>query len=798
MAADSPPDLPSSPAPPSTLSRLGGVSVAWLGQAALWAILWLGLISFPQPPAAGLDPSWRMTLGYAMLHQLQFGVDLVFTYGPLGYLLPATNSGGLYVDHLVWQVGANAVFATTIWLLGRSLRGWKLAIYYVTFVAFGVSYGDAVHISMILLLALALLREPVAVRRWLVVLAGAMLAVLALVKFTNLMLAVFAVACVAGHHAWRRRWVDFGVVSVGFGGSFLVGWALCGQHLGNLPAYFINSLNASLGYGDGMAVYETAPVFALGLGAALSVAGYYALTLYGRRDFPRALAMALIAAATSFINWKHGYIRADGHVFAHYITCLLVAASFPVLLDDDGPLRGWKRALLGLTAAFSLAGAYIVSPNSITDAPAIWNYHVKTTVNALKLLPVFVRNSKSEYATVAKANTLAGLKAYVGRSSIDMMGSEQSYLLFSGLNYTPRPVFQSYFPYTGRLLRLNEDFYKSERAPTYVAQRLDTIDYRLPANEDSLATRYLYHHYTFVTNEAGFLLWHRNPPDPALDPVTPLSSTRVAFAQAVAVPTHGDDPIWGEVEVRPSLLGRLRAFLYKAPILTIKVADSANNQNTYRLIRDMARTGFLLYPHFTNNYHVERFEGGDAPTRVTQFSVELPEDDRKYFQSEIEVRFSTLQPFPHTAAAPSQELTQARFRMFDRAPMSVNALYAATPLLEDGHEVLSAHPPSAIEFNVDFPATRVIGRFGLAAASYTPPNATDGVEFTLDWSGADGRSTRLFTRLIQPATVPADRGFQGFDVALPQNGGRLILRTNPGPNNDLSFDWAFWGHATLR
>jgi hypothetical protein len=774
------------------LSRYRKGAFAFLGQAALWITLWLGLIHFPQPPSAGLDPSWRLALGYAAQHHLQHGVDLVFTYGPLGYLLPVTNSGGLYLHHLIWQLGANAIFATIIWLFGRAFHGWRLAVYYIFFWAFGVGYGDAVHMLMIMLLGVALLRDPVTARRWLVGLISLMLAILALVKFTNFMLACFAIVCVAGYHLWRRRWFDLGLVTGCFGAGFLASWMLCGQSLANLPVYVLNSLNASIGYGEGMLVYETPLVFFLGLGASLSMAAYYLLTLWRRSDFPKALALMLIAAATSFLNWKHGYIRADGHVFAHYITCLMIAVSYPVVLLDDGPWVQLKGAMLGLAAAFSLVGAWVVSPSSVTDAPAIWNAQLKSSVNALRIVPDFARNSKMEYANISQANTLTGLKSWVGNASIDMMGNEQSYLIFTGLNYTPRPALQSYFPYTSRLLRLNEAFYQSSRAPTYVAQKMDTIDYRLPALDDSLATRYIYRHYTYLTNEAGFLLWRRNPPDPSLDVQTPLESATLTFGQTFRVPKHMEDPIWAEVEVRPSLLGRLRAFFYKAPILTIKVTDDGNSETSYRLIREMARTGFLLHPYFTNNYAIERYERGNDPSRVASFSVELPPGQRKYFQPEISVRLSTLKPFPRAKGPEPTELVQAKFKMFDRIPASVNTLYPAAVLVEDNYEVLSAHPPSAIEFNVDFLATRVSGRFGLAANSYKPPNRTDGVEFILEWVSTSGGATRLFYRYLQPATVEADRGFQSFDVELPKGNGRLILRTTPGPNNDLSFDWAFW------
>ena len=37
-------------------------------------------------PKAGLDPSWKMTLNWAWENEVSFGKDLIFTYGPLGFL----------------------------------------------------------------------------------------------------------------------------------------------------------------------------------------------------------------------------------------------------------------------------------------------------------------------------------------------------------------------------------------------------------------------------------------------------------------------------------------------------------------------------------------------------------------------------------------------------------------------------------------------------------------------------------------------------------------------------------------
>ncbi len=781
--------LPSAPQETTPAGRPG--LSTWLGYCALWLVVYVSLLKLPAPVSSGLDPSWRMVIGHAVGRGFQWGVDLVFTYGPLGYLLASTNHGEHYNHFLLWQGISNVLFATVILMFGRRFRGWQVVVFYAYFLAFVANYLDAMHITMVVLLLLTALREPSGGRRWLVVLVGALLAVLALVKFTNLMLAGFGVTCITLHHAWRRRWPDLAVVAGSFSLFFLIGWLLCGQNPANLPAYVFTSLNASGGYGEGMSFYETPVIFALGLTSALAIAAYYLLTLWRRKDFPLALGAMLIAAAASFMNWKHGFIRADGHVFAHFISCLLVCVTFPVLLADDGPLRRLKVGLLALAATAGLTGTLLATPTAITDAPAIWNYNLKAIGNGLRILPDLNRNAIAEFSTVARPHFMPAVRSIVGEDPIDMIGNEQAYLLFNRFNYRPRPVFQSYLPYTGRLLQLNEEFLRSPRAPEFILQKMDTIDFRLPALEDSLATRYLYYHYRFVLEEKGMLLWRRAAPDPALDEKKPIESRRVDFGESVPVPDQGENAIWTEIVIRPSLLGRLRAFLYKAPILTMAVTDAGGFKNNYRIIREMAGEGFLFYPHFTSGYNVQRYMSGDPAPRASTFSLDLPPAQRKYFRPDIEVRFHELPPLPRNPGLIASE-PEAKFRMFDRVPVAVSALYPVTNLETEGREALFAHPPSTLEFQVDFPATRVRGKFGLASNSYVAPNYTDGAEFIVEWIEAGGKSTLLFARNLRPGQVVGDRGFQGFDVGLPSGGGRLVLRITPGPSGDIACDWAFW------
>src|SRR6476659_6043695 len=53
--------------------------VAIVVLALVWPVL-------SAPARIGLDPSWQMGLHLAAWADLRYGVDVVFTYGPLGFL----------------------------------------------------------------------------------------------------------------------------------------------------------------------------------------------------------------------------------------------------------------------------------------------------------------------------------------------------------------------------------------------------------------------------------------------------------------------------------------------------------------------------------------------------------------------------------------------------------------------------------------------------------------------------------------------------------------------------------------
>ena len=74
----------------------------------------------------------------------------------------------------------------------------------------------------------------------------------------------------------------------------------------------------------------------------------------------------------------------------------------------------------------------------------------------------------------------------IGSQTIDVLNFSQDEVLREHLNYRPRPVFQSYSAYTPALLRRNLQFYEKKKAPRFIFARLQSVDERYPAQDDSL------------------------------------------------------------------------------------------------------------------------------------------------------------------------------------------------------------------------------------------------------------------------------------------------------------------------
>jgi hypothetical protein len=770
-----------------------------VGRVLLWLLLAVLIFTFPRYPDPELDASWRMALGWFFQQGLQFGREVVFTYGPLGFLMGKTYSGLQFGSLVWWQAVQAAVFASIIMANERGLRGTPRVFYYLFFLLFGVIYEDALHMIIIALLGWELVRRAGGPSRRSTPLIALFLAVLGIIKFTNLMLAAFVVLVAAALELWQRRPRTALVPAGWFFGGYLALWILCRQNPLNLPIYLLRSWDVSQGYQAAMGLPTPPAALWKALVVLAALIAYTALYCRLSPDKPRALAFSGVLTAFIYLNWKHGFVRADGHMIGFFICALVPVAMFPVLMEDAARWRWLQRALLVPAGVLCIAGIYSALPGVVQGAASQLQSNVWDRLYNFAHWKSYRASFDDRLRDQRQQADLPRVREAVGRATVDVLGYEQAIALFNGLNYRPRPVFQSYAAYTPRLARLNADFYTAAAAPEFALLKLQTLDDRLPSLDDSLLLNLFPHRYEYVMSEKGWQLWRRraDAPDPALTVPRRLRSATVPLNTPFELGEPADQHLWMEIDLPLSLLGRLRDFCYKIPLVQLAVEDTAGQRTLYRLPLLEARTGFMLNPLVETLDDYLNFAGGQPRRFVRRISVEVAAADRKYFASGARVGLFALTPsdagakyFAHAG------LTQCW--MFKTAPVSANAFAAPSENMIDGRKVVVMHAPSEMEFIMPPDAREISGAFGYIAGAYQGDGHTDGAEFRVVWVNGSEQAV-LFSRYLNPRVQAGDRGLQSFRVDLHgRTGGRLRLEVDPGPNHDHGWDWTAWTDIEIK
>lgn len=768
-------------------------------RGAFFVALFLAIFSYPAMPVVELDASWRMVLTEGLVNGWQFGRDLVFTYGPLGFLMGNTYSGVALWPFLVWQVAMSAAFAWVIFRQGLRLSGYARAFYWGTMILLGVGYIDALIMVVMLTVSCELVRtagEPAKPWRLAVLL---LLAVLSAIKFTNLMAAGFVVLVVTGLEFWKRRPAAAVAHLLIFGGLFAAVWMLCRQNPLNFPAYLLNSLEISSGYEQTMGLPTPDAALWKGLVVFAVLVIYAVLHWLGNRDRARGFAGALVLGAFVYLNWKHGFVRADGHMIGFFICALVPITSFPALLDEPPQFHRLMRWLLVPAGVLSVLGISDALPGMVRGALSLFQDRVYANVYNTAHFDLYYQQYRERLRAVRNDYDLPKTKAVVGRASLDVLGYLQGVAIVNRFNYQPRPVIQSYSAYTPHLSELNAAHLASERAPEYVLFRLETIDERYPMLDDSRALLVFLHRYDYVHTERGFQLWRRRPGafDAAAIAPRPLQTVDLPLGQPLDLSGYGNKPLWLEVDLHRSLLGRARDFLYKPPFVRLSLVDTKGNTTTYRMPVPLGRAGFLVNPMVEEIVGLMNFAGGTPERYVARATVMVEDEDRRFFAPTVTLKLSAVTA-PRTAFDYFIEADKTRFHMFKSIPVAYEAQSPLSEAVIDDQPVMVLHARSEMTFNLRDGAQRVRGTFGYLAGAYTKGGNTDGAEFSIFWSNG-GERVELFKRFLDPVRNAKDRGLQSFDVPLPQQpGGRLFLRVNPGPNGNFSWDWTAWGGIEIK
>lgn len=776
--------IPASPAPHPWL-RVERCIVLLAGLA-----LGLILLDFPQAYNQSIDAGWQVALVDAHYHRRQFGSEVAFTFGPWGWLLSHFYPEVGLAAKTAWEIGAKMAMAFA--LIAISIR-WSVARRWYFLLLSLLLLGLFADTVFVLFIALAVLN-------WLIpgrgahrgaLLVTAVLAFLAVTKFTYTVLIVAGVLSAISSRLWIRDWRGACTIGGAFVVMFLAAWLAAGQKLAALPVWLTLSGEVSSGYPQAMNFVETNPVFYSGI-AVMALTGLQVVWGLRRRMDWRsagpALAFLLVAL---FLAWKHGFVRADGHTIGFFAFAALFSLAWPQSLPASFRAP-WAWAI----PLCCLLGCRYADPGLFRVLGA--NARQRLTVSAQLLLQPVRRHADFLAAQAASDRELAlpGARALIGSHSVDLLVDEQVYLFANHLRYDPRPVPQSYSTYTPGLLERNAAFYRSASAPEFVLLQYSSLDYRFPTEGDSVLLAELPLRYRIVADQETCLVLARRPRAPTLPMQRELiNSSRPDFGVEVPLPGQRDHALWLQADFPLSLLGRLRALLYRPPILQMTVTDDAGTQTQHRMVPEIARDGFLIQPYLATQDDYAGFVRGRGNRWLRSLRLDPAPGEQRWW-GRPSLRFFRLPELPVTAAS-ALDLVVER-GIANLVPARIFSAVGTEVFPAGGRWALMVHAPGEIDFEPTTAPKHVAGSFGLRAGSYTGSGHTDGVEFSIDLIDAAGKTRTAWHRFLAPVTEPGDRGPQAFAVDLSDRGiVRIVFRTEVSPSGNDNWDWSYWTNLRL-
>jgi hypothetical protein len=689
----------------------------------------------PSFPSDGLDDGWVLGINAAVERGMSFGRDIVFTFGP--YASTYTRQYGPSTDLLMLlSSGLIALsFAIGIIVLTHGRHRWFALTLALTLDIFARDdFFLIIPLVLVVLVCRILIPTPHPLHlpttnfvRWSLALLTTAASLLPLIKGT------FGVACVILGVIICALLIARQRAAIAISGLFifLAGlstfWVLAGQSLSQLPVFFTSQAPIMSGYSDAMSLIGSPGELSIFLvTCALLLAVNF--SMLRSANLP-GLALAAAVASVLFLSFKAGFVRQDSHALIGAGALAMVGLVLAIGVPD-------RRSLVGLAICLT-AWVMITRDHTKVNFWTLRNQVISHLLTQEEGAGERIEDSgrlRNEFeeslATIRTAHPLPPLK---GKTDVYSFG--QSILLANGFDWAPRSVLQSYSAYTPSLLKADAAHLAGSTAPENILFTVQPIDGRLAALEDGLSWPGLLTRYAPSDSMDGAaILKRRSRPttdQPVISP--PIVSGAYRLGEEISIPVT-NEPLWARIAVRPTLLGKIAALVWKLPELQIELRLVDGTMHEFRYIAGMGKTGFVVSPLIQDTSEFLALESPNrrsylAEMKVQSLSISVAKTafGHGYWEKALSVQVSKMD-------IPTQS--------------EVSRILVIQPFVRDGErsEAIDALPTNDCWFDQinhyaadKIPATikRTLIVSGWAAISFGNGIAPDRTKITL--TGKDGR-----------------------------------------------------------
>ncbi|MEK6277290.1 MAG: hypothetical protein AABM29_04675 [Actinomycetota bacterium] len=414
------------------------------------------------PPSPGPDPSWQAGLYMAVDQGLDFGRDLIYTWGPLGFIGQAQ-----VVPYYVELAVVAGIFQGLLHLALCVSLVWVLRPRFGLLIAAALALGvallplDSVLVLGLALCLAALAGDPPHLPARLLPVGGGVVAGIECLVTPRWGPALFAACSVTllVLEDRRRRLALFGGV---FLATLLSLWLVLGHGLGGLDDLVSRWAQVVSGYSQASGIEIDTPGWqkpAAALAAGAVLTGTY--LIFRELPRPRGLAALGIVALVLFGSFKEGFVVHDSfHAASFFATVAGAGAALPWRTSQRLPALVLIAALLAVGVAALPAGTErFLNPWKRARG---FDSYARTLVQPSKLEQFRDdgRRLMIDYYRI-DPRTLELLRGHTVHVDPWEAGAAWAYKL----DWRPLPVFQDYLASTVDLDRWNAEALSSPDGP---------------------------------------------------------------------------------------------------------------------------------------------------------------------------------------------------------------------------------------------------------------------------------------------------------------------------------------------
>ena len=609
----------------------------------------------------GIDGSWVYAINRFFSEGLLWGRNIIFTYGPLGFIL------------MLWSVGNNAVYSLAFWTVILILTVCMMS--YILFSERMNRFNDLntrkdnIFMSFLMFylsvpLSLSAL-SPEYVSQFIVlyllsvcyvnhdtkffVIASVISVASAFMKFNSgvsdfATLFVFAVIMIMQYRTFRYMYMF--MLSVF---AFVLCFMIYNPSLSELYYYVRGAYEISSGYISAMS--DLGPnrggIFAvfLVIGIASFIAVMFMFKFEGGFFNGFQVYYALIFLPGIVMALKHtllmnGFSYDVGRIL---IPSLLIYVSIWLIFTDQTVIiRPKLRKILSAGVIAFFAFTFIISALGLNTQKFIGKQFVADALTN----PVFRIYDRFRLSEENNENQFFILPdefmQIISNDTVTIYPWELSFAKHIP-NFRNMPVIQAYSAYTSWLDELNADFFNEEaRAPKYIIFSVEAVFERYPLIECPSTWLAIFRNYSIRDyRDKYFLLERLEKSDRKNFTAKDLGAVKCNKNDVILLP-EAQSLIAMKLDVKLSFLGKLAKIFFRIPRVDMIIEYSDGRKSTGRVLIETLGNQAIISNVILNDEDFTRFMDGDKNTGKVK-SLKLTGDGLKYYSDEIAITFTELE-----------------------------------------------------------------------------------------------------------------------------------------------------------